>query len=332
MPRLLALVLVLGACSSAPPSAPASDGPPPPFAVEPPPTWTAQGVRFATFNGEFLFDGLGDEGQATFPWKGDPEAARAHRDAVGAVVRTLDADVVLIPETENLAALQMLIDESLADLGYTAVLVDGRDTFTGQDVGMLTRLPVEASGRIDERAPVGISDQLYGVSKNLWARMALPDGTPVTVVGVHFLARPDDVERRDRREAQAEVVRQFVAAEVAAGRQVVALGDFNDFDDAVPDRIGSAPITDVLATVKRAGPGDADDLVNVLGDVAQAQRFTALYDRNRNGAVDPGELSAIDHVLLSPGLYRRVVDVRFVHAHDPTEVSDHFPVVVTLAE
>ncbi len=328
MARLLVLLAVLGACAGPP----APGTPPPAFEVEPAPTWTIDGIRVATFNGEFLFDGAGDEGSATFAWKGDPAAARAHRDAVGAVVRSLDADLVLIPETEDLATLQMLVDESLADLGYQAVLVDGRDTFTGQDVGLLSRLPVEAAGRVDERVPVGVTDALYGVSKNLWAHVTLPDGTPATVVGVHFLARPDDVERRDRRQAQAEVVRQFVAAEVAAGRQVIALGDFNDFDDAVLDRAGSRPITDVLATVKRAGPGPDDDLVNVLGDVAPAQRFTSFYDRNGDGQFDAGEFGAIDHVLLSPALYRRVVDVRFVHAHDPRAVSDHFPIVVTLAE
>ena len=330
MARLLVL-LVLAGCAGAPPAP--TDPPrtePEPFAVQDPPVWTADGIRIATFNGEFLFDGEGNEGQATFPWKGDPDAARAHRAAVGAVIRQLDSDLVLVTEAENLGVLQMMADEVLGDLGYTPVLVDGRDTFTGQDVGLLTRLPVEAAGRTDDRVPVGVSDQLYGVSKNLWVRTALPDGTPVTVIGVHFLARPDAVDRRDRRQAQAEVIRRLVEAEGAAGRELIVLGDFNDFDDAVPDRRSSRPITDVMATVKRAGPGDADDLVNVLGDVDQAQRFTSFYDRDGDDQFDAGEFSAIDHVLLSPALYRRVVDVRYVHSFDPREVSDHFPIVVTL--
>jgi len=326
----VAALAVLAACASpVTTTAPETAGP---FRVEASPVWTADGLRFASFNGEFLFDGEGDEGQATFPWKGNPAAARAHRDAVGAVVRSLDADVVILPETENLETLQMLIAESLQGMGYTAVLVNGRDTFTGQDVGMLTRLPVEASGRTDERVTVGVSDDLYGVSKNLWARMTLPDGTPVTVIGVHFLAQPDNPERRDRRDAQAEVIRQLVAAETAAGRQVVVMGDYNDFDDAILDRRSSVPITRALATIKAAGPGADDDLVTVLGDVPQAQRFTSFYDRNSNDEIEEGEFSAIDHILLSPALYRRVVDVRYVHAHDPRRVSDHFPIVVTLAE
>ena len=329
---LLALALWLAACGGSAPAA--SDGNSsgaavPAFVVEDAPTWRAEGVRIATFNGEFLFDGEGDEGSATFPWKGDPEKAREHRAHVGAVVRTLDADLVLMPETENLNALQLLADETLAGMGYTAHLVDGRDSFTGQDVGLLSRIPIDTLGRVDTQLPVGLTDRLYGVSKNLFARTTI-GGTPTTLVGVHFLARPDDPERKDRRETQAEVIRQFVASEIAAGRAVIALGDFNDIDDAVLDRRGSRPITDVLARVKSAGPGDDDDLVNVLGDVPQAERFTSFYDRNGDERFDEGEFSAIDHLLLSPELYRRVREVRYVHSFDPREVSDHFPIVVTV--
>ena len=181
------------------------------------------------------------------------------------------------------------------------------------------------------RTTVGVTDRQYGVSKNVWARMTI-DGTPVTVVGVHFLAQPDNPERRPQREAQAEVIRRLVAREVGMGREVVVLGDFNDNDDEVLDRRGSVPISNVLATIKRAGEGDADDLVNVIGDVPQAMRFTNLYDRNNDEVVGPDDLSAIDHILLSPALYARVRDVRYVHAHDPFEVTDHFPIVVTLGD
>lgn len=320
---LLAFLLVLTGCSG--PSV-ATGGA---FRPDPPPVWTTDGIRIANFNGEFLFDGMDDEGEATFPWKGDTTLAREHRARIGAVVRMLDADLVIMPESENLRALQMMVDEVLPDFGYTPHLVDGRDTFTGQDVGLLSRIPVDTTGRTDELLPVGVSDQTYGVSKNLWARMTL-GGTPVTVIGVHFLAQPDNVERKDRRDTQAEVIRRLVEREIALGREVIVMGDFNDFDDQVADIRGSVPITDVLKTIKSAGPGAADDLVNVLGDIPQSQRFTAVYDRNADGVLVTDDLSAIDHILLSPALYRRVREVRFVHAHDPISVSDHFPIVVTL--
>ena len=288
------------------------------------------GIRIATFNAEFLFDGRDGEGAANFAWKGNPVAAQAHLEAYAEALRPLDADLVLIPEVEHLGVLQTLIEGPLAGMGYSAYFVDGTDSFTGQDVGLLSRFPIEALGRTDERAPVGLSNETYGVSKNIWARLTL-GGVPTTLIGVHFLARPDDASRKDKREAQAEVIRRLAAQESAAGRAVVVLGDFNDFDDVVLDARASQPITDVLARIKRAGPGPDDDLVTVLGEVPQEKRFTAFYDRNSNERVDPGEMSAIDHILLSPALYRRLRAVRYVHAHDPRTVSDHFPVLVTLS-
>ena len=289
---------------------------------------TTDGVRLATFNTEFLFDGLDGEGQASFAWQGDPALARAHRDALGEVIREIDADVLMLQEVENIETLQMLVDESLADMGYQAYLVNGRDTFTGQDVGLLSRIPVEAVGRTDERVTVPGTRAPYGVSKNMWARLTL-NGIPTTLIGVHFLARPDALERKPKRETQAEVIRRLVVQELAAGRAVAVLGDLNDFDPDVPDRAGSTPITEVLATIKRAGPGAEDDLRSVAAEVDQLDRYTAFYDRNRNEEIDLGELSAIDHILLSPRLWAGLRAVDYVHLHDPRTVSDHFPIVAT---
>ena len=301
------------------------------FAPEPPPVFRAEGLRLATLNTEFLFDGRGDEGQARFAWQGDPAAARAHRGRIGAILRKLDADVVMLEEVEDQQTVDLLVQESLQGLGYTSYFVQGTDRFTGQDVALLSRLPIEEIGRSDERAPVGATGDDYGVSKHLYARMNL-GGQPTTLIGLHFLARPDDPARAPKREAQAEVIRRLVEREQRAGRAVAVLGDFNDFDGDVPDLAGNRPITDVLARIKRAGPGPTDDLRSVLADVPQTQRFTAHYDRNDNGAVDPGteELSALDHILLSPSLYRAVREVHFVHAYDPPQYTDHFPIVVTL--
>ncbi len=252
---------------------------------------------------------------------------------MAAVIRTLDADLVLMPETENLATLQMMADESLADLGYEAVLVDGRDSFTGQDVGLLSRFPVEASGRIDDRVAVGVSDALYGVSKNLWARLTLPDGTPVTVVGVHFLARPDDVDRRPRREAQAEVdppVRRGGGGERPPADRAGRLQRPRRRRPG-PRRLPPDHRRDGDGQAGRAGPGRRPgqrDRRRAAGPSGSRRSTTATATASSTS----GEFSAIDHVLLSPALYRRVVDVRYVHAHDPREVSDHFPIVVTLGD
>lgn len=62
------------------------------------------------------------------------------------------------------------------------------------------------------------------------------------------------------------------------------------------------------------------------------------FDRNRDGDDDGlagRENSAIDHVLLSPGLWGRVAGVRFIRDAPPgvsgEALSDHWPIVVELA-
>ena len=44
----------------------------------------------------------------------------------------------------------------------------------------------------------------------------------------------------------------------------------------------------------------------------------------------PGEHTSIDHILISPELKLLVEDVNIPHILDPTIVSDHYPVVLTL--
>jgi len=110
----------------------------------------------------------------------------------------------------------------------------------------------------------------------------------------------------------------------------VVLGDFNDFD-TIPDVDGNQPLTDVMPRIRSAGPSPDDNLVNVLADVPPKDRFTAHYDRNRNERVDGrNELSAIDHILLSPSLYAQVRRVTYAQFYSPVEVTDHFPIVVSL--
>jgi endonuclease/exonuclease/phosphatase family metal-dependent hydrolase len=342
MRRLLSLTmglagsLLLACCATTVPSLPPPEAAPPTAAAssrlfhpEPPPVPPANGLRVATLNTEFLFDGLGEEGGADFPHKGDPLKARLHRDRIGTILRRLDADLVLLVEVEHRDVLQQLVDESLADLGYSVYFVQGEDTFTGQDLGLLSRIPIDSVGRTDERAPIGATRQTQGVSKNLFARLTLA-GQATTLIGVHFLSRPSDPSRKDQRQGQAEVIRRLVAREQALGRAVAVLGDFNDFDETTSDRNGNQPITDVLARIKSAGPGPEDDLRNVLAEVPPEERFTAHWDRNTDEQVAWDELSAIDHILLSPALYRRLRAVQYIQAHDPLTYSDHFPVMITL--
>jgi len=284
-----------------------------------------------TFNAEFLWDGLApEEGQVSFAWKGDPDAAAEHMQRVAEVIIFSDPDIVHLVEVENLDALTLFRDSFLAGRGYEPYLVKGKDTFTGQDVGLLTRIdPVSVSR--DERTGVSGSVQ-KGVSKHLIARFEAEPDLRFSLIGLHFVAFPTREDRRLERQAQADAIVGMAIDEADAGYEVIIVGDFNDYDGAADslDHIDSEPISTVVGAIRAMRPGDpSDDLINAASLLDKTQRYTAHYDKNNNGRVDyPLELTSIDHVLIGPGLAGRVETVDIPHRHDPMAGPDHYPVVV----
>ena len=168
-------------------------------------------------NAEWLFDGIDEARFDTAP-QSEAEAEQ-HLTEIADYLRSLDADYISLAEVEDLSVLEDL-NVLLSD-AYHPVFVQGLDTYTGQDVGALSRSAVTRAGRSDERAAYPVAGStLYavrgdkGVSKHYWAEIELL-GVPVTVIGVHFLAIPNDPKRASQREAQASVIRSLV-------RQVLA--------------------------------------------------------------------------------------------------------------
>jgi len=286
-----------------------------------------------TFNALFMFDGVEPEegGVHDIPWRGSQTEAEEHMAEIAEVVIAHDPDILNLVEVENLQALETLNTKFLTGRGYKTYLVDGTDTATGQDVGLLTRIDPEA-GAIERDDRKGQSGSVVkGVSKNYFARFALGD-RKIALVALHFLARPNDPDRVDVRQAQAAVIAQRAVDLAAEGYAPIVLGDFNDYDGQVPDHVGSQPITEVLPIVKRMQPGDAaDDLINAAQFVPQSQRYTSFWDQDEDGTVDqPHELTSIDHILIAPALVPLVDSLAMPHELDPTEVSDHFPIVLHL--
>lgn len=289
-------------------------------------------LTLATFNARFLFDGRPPEGEAGFPWKGDPSAARRHLREVAVVLRGVDADLLHLSEVENLETLERLVLE-IGDPTYRAFLIQGRDDFTRQNVGILSRIDLDAPLRRSDLQSTGPMGEIpHGVSKNYAARITAGK-LHLSLVGVHLLAFPDDPERAPRREGQAEVVRQLAAEEGTHKRRFpIVLGDFNDLDPGIVDPSGQTPITRVLEIIKQVDPQcPADDLTNPAKMLSPTERYTAFFDRNHNG-MDDGlkERSLTDHILLPRSLVPAIVAIEVFSHHDPMGPSDHFPLKVTL--
>ncbi len=290
-------------------------------------------LSIATFNARFLFDGVEPDGEASFPWKRNPSAARQHVRDIAALLKPLDADLLHISEVEDLDTLKRLALE-IGDPTYRAYLIPGRDDFTRQNVGLLTRIDPDAPlRRTDEWAASPNGGERQGVPKNYSARITV-GSLRLTLIGAHLLAFPDDPERWKRREGQAEALRRFAAEEgTRLGRLVVLLGDLNDLDPELPDASGRVAQSDVLRILREVDKTElADDLWSPMALVPDERRFTSFADRDFNG-LDGGlpERSLTDHVLLSQALRERVMSVEVFDGYDPISgPSDHFPLKVTL--
>ena len=288
MPRSLAFILLaLLACAPSPAPSGSAVG--------------ASSVRFVTWNVHDLFDEID---QLTPPSDADTVLAPAEVEAklqrVGDVLRRLDTDAVVLQEVENLELLERLTHGPLAGLGYEAALAEGRDP-RGIDVGLLTRLPIEAY-----RSHLAERDARGGF---LWARDLAEvrlggAARPVVLIGAHLVSRLDPANDA-RREEQAARARQVMEVARAGDRDafILLLGDLNDLP-------GSPSLAPLL------GDRAIADLGAVL-DLAQAWTWTGGGSQER-----------IDYALLFREDAGTITAVAVAGGADVAAASDHRPLVV----
>jgi exonuclease III len=221
---------------------------------------------------------------------------------------------------------------------FKPYMIGGRDTSTGQNVGLLTKIdPVVDLWRTEARASYPVKDTMcgaavpddlrgsggqQGVSKHYVAEFDLGRGLRLALVGAHLLAQDNrsGSVRCWKREAQAEVLRDVVVGLAEHGNEVILLGDLNDLDrDALPGRSADSMALSLLrrgrSGVDPSNPPNREQLMAswpcsdlvLLNPTSygypQQNLYTAWSDRNRDCIIDhPHEVSVLDYVLTSEGL------------------------------
>ncbi|CAE7945918.1 unnamed protein product [Symbiodinium sp. KB8] len=215
------------------------------------------------------------------------------------VMGQLQADVWNLNEIEGCFMLNRLFNGSSPALPPVYSVAVGRsdDTGTGQHLGLLSRVPFTVS--------------------------APPFGT-IILGGVHFKSAPNDPPSCAQREGQAQVFVNAVQAAldaVSGPAHVVVFGDFNDFSNAVPDVSGSQANSRVLEWVTRRL-----DLRAVAHTVPQDDRHTW-------GPSSSFPASQLDHMLVSPSLFRHLASVDiYRNASTFPSLSDHAPIIATFTQ
>ena len=308
-------------------------------------------LRLVQYNAEFLFI----DQYTTFdcpgtqcPWANQTEAM-THLQYVSKVIQTLQPDILNVCEVEGCDELQMVI-EQLQDTTYRPYLIQGTDTGTGQNVGMITRIdPVIDLTRTEARAsyPVPFSQcgatiapTTTSVSKHFITEFSIPlTSSPNTIlkiafISAHLIAIPTDPTRCAQREAQAQVLQGVIEDYVSSGWEIIMIGDFNDYDAEILDVNSNHPTSMVLDILKgyRGDYAGVYELHSVAQQINQTERYSDWWDSDGNCSTDsPQDYSMIDHVLVSEALVGKISQVFVYHGYPEycgTYNSDHYPVVV----
>jgi len=133
------------------------------------------------------------------------------------------ADIIALQEVENLAILERLRLEYLADSGYLpAVLIEGQDA-RGVDVAFLSKLPLASPAKLHPLILEDYPDRIGDTRGVIEATFELPDGSLLTGYSVHFPAPFHPTEMRELAYDHLNALRR----QLPVDRNVFAAGDFN---------------------------------------------------------------------------------------------------------
>ncbi|MEO1498802.1 MAG: hypothetical protein AAFV43_16785 [Planctomycetota bacterium] len=310
-------------------------------------------LRIVTFNAEILTAPGVRAGQLQ---KFRFDAARnGQLDRVANVIEVLTPDVLNLVEVTSVEAVDALVERLHAKghTDYRGYHIESSDRFSGMDVALITRLPVdEIDGKPIDKVWSEEDDPTWRAAYRFTNWDGDPDsdttslgrnsfyfltvaGHKLGFLGLHLKSNPSSGYANAKRTAEVDVARRAIRSKIVAkGYLPVVLGDLNDYDPDVPDRDDTrSTLTEAVRQLKDFDPDAAgDELVNVASRIAnQADRYTSHWDRNENGAHDGDDVyTMIDHILLPKQLEPFITRAFIAHVVDLT-TSDHYPVVVDLA-
>ena len=303
-------------------------------------------LRIMQYNVEWLFTEYyapADCPGAGCPWN-NKTAAHTHIRYVSKVINDLEPDIINLCEIQGCVELEELIENLIYKEEYKRYVIQGDDTSTGQNVGMITKID-PSNGQLrrnDLRKEYPLPDSNCGytgaggtteVSKHYITEIKLGDKN-VALVGAHFLAMPTDPDRCAKREAQATIIRDIVDTYIENSYEVIVMGDFNDYDNKILDVNDHKPTSRVLDIIKYgSGEDDSKILISSEENVKKEDRYSLWWDENGDGKVESNEYALIDYILLTPTIYNWIENVVVYHGYEEgidIYNSDHYPVFVDI--
>ena len=267
-------------------------------------------------NTEFFFDDKEPHGQVVSKSVPVPTAEQyeAKAKTIAELIDTYKANVVGLVEVENRAVLEKVRYYLASPDNWEIAFDEGRDTYTGQDVAILTKfriVPGSATNFPDEREVYFVDGQERDVNPAKFLGVELKiDNQPFYVLITHLISRHKSNDAK--RLAQATVVRRQAVKGLIAGKNVIVMGGLND-----------TPATPVINRLR--GFDDIwDDFLQTANAVEADNRYTYSHEDQKN---------LLDHILISPSLqgeFRNVEEGKQCEIIDVGGLSDHRAILARL--
>ncbi|MFO0591239.1 MAG: endonuclease/exonuclease/phosphatase family protein [Polyangiaceae bacterium] len=238
---------------------------------------------------------------------------------VGAVIKAMDPDIIVMPECENIGIVNDLNTKQLGG-AYNADITETND-FRGLDIGILSKAPIDKV--VTHTTDMFKRLDLAGSKSYTYSRDAVEihltvNGRSVILLAVHYRSKGDgsaETDDKDKRAAEAQHTRAIADALEKADPKaaIVILGDFNDLP-------GSAPVAWTLAGDPKNNPKVT--YTDAADSVAQGDRYSFVYNNAKE---------LIDHQIANPLLLKMLDASKVVirHSKDVEAASDHHPMMAT---
>jgi hypothetical protein len=198
-------------------------------------------LKVMSLNAEWLWtphDGYADGERFN---RGDMSSLAYEREIsfYAELVQRQGVQILAISEIEN----RLVVDDLARRIGrgWVAYFKQGRDTATGQDVALLSNLPIVKGSLTDFGFPAGKiagSNKKKRLSKLVGAVFEFGSAdisadNKVGVITAHFLSKRRNSKKKDlNRQRQAKALVKAISVLSKRSRRLVVLGDFNDTIDS----------------------------------------------------------------------------------------------------
>ena len=302
-------------------------------------------IRIATWNLEWFFDHDTSDNKTDLAKKLSAPSEAEWKWRVGVTAKAiakLNPTILAVQEIENKKVLDDLCKELKAnhELEFQSAFIQGRDTYTEQDVGYLYRAELVDLSRKSQTKEMYDSKKYYNLSKHAFATFEWQDGdnkTSVTLLNVHLRASDRGADARLR---QCRLIQHWTRPMLKEGGSVIVLGDINTAIPCDKTSVGSdaGVISNLASSLGQLvlfdlhGNIDAEERATHLSGKQFDRIFISsslMFDQRQRFDLSFKSIECRKDICVRNSPDEDHYDIYFKIPQSERDVSDHYPVVAT---